>query len=144
MRTAARGEQLAPAPAAPSTPAAAAVPPLAGAPAPPQALADRGAVFKHRLLPYLLVAPLLAITLVFVSWPASQALYQSVLLEDPFGLGTEFVGLANFRMLLRNPLYLHSVWVTLVFSASVTVLALGLALLLSVMAVRAFRGATTY
>ncbi len=148
MRTAARGEELAPAPAAaaPSTRAAAAgtAPLAAAAPAPPQVLADRPAVFKHRLLPWLLVAPQLAITLIFFIWPASQALYQSVLLEDPFGLGTEFVGLANFRLLLSNPLYLHSVWVTLVFSASVTVLALGLALFLAVMADRAIRAATTY
>ena len=52
---------------------------------------------RNKLLPYLLLAPQLAITLVFFFWPASQALYQSLLREDPFGLKTNFVGLANFR-----------------------------------------------
>ena len=46
------------------------------------------AVFPHKLLPYLLLAPQLAITLVFFYWPASQALRQSMLREDPFGLKT--------------------------------------------------------
>ena len=54
------------------------------------------ATFPHRLLPYLLVAPQLAISLVFFDWPAIQALNQSVRREDPFGLSTRFVGLANF------------------------------------------------
>ena len=42
------------------------------------------ATFPHRLLPYLLVAPQLAISLVFFYWPAIQALNQSVRREDPF------------------------------------------------------------
>ena len=49
--------------------------------------------FPNKLLPYLLVAPQIAITLVFFFWPASQALYQSLLREDPFGLASTFVGL---------------------------------------------------
>jgi sn-glycerol 3-phosphate transport system permease protein len=36
-------------------------------------------VFPNRFLPYLLVAPQLAITLIFFYWPAGQALYQSML-----------------------------------------------------------------
>ena len=43
-------------------------------------------IFPNKILPYLLLAPQLAITLVFFYWPASQALYQSMLREDPFGL----------------------------------------------------------
>jgi sn-glycerol 3-phosphate transport system permease protein len=125
--------------------AAAAAPPLAvAAPAAPRAVTERGAIFRHRLLPYLLVAPQLLVTLVFFISPAGRAVYQSVLLEDPFGLSTEFVGLANFEALLSDPLYLHAIWVTLVFSSSVTALALGTALFLAVMADRAIRGATAY
>jgi sn-glycerol 3-phosphate transport system permease protein len=111
----------------------------------PAAGAERRAIFfRHRLLPYLLLAPQILVTLVFFIWPAGRAVYQSVLLEDPFGLSTEFVGTANFEALLGDPLYLHAIWVTLVFSGSVTALALGVALLLAVMADRAIRGATTY
>jgi sn-glycerol 3-phosphate transport system permease protein len=124
---------------------AAAAPPLAvAAPAAPEAVTERGVIFRHRLLPYLLVAPQLLVTLVFFIWPAGRAVHQSVLLEDPFGLGTEFVGIANFQALLTDPHYLHSIWVTLVFSSSVTALALGAALLLAVMADRAIRGASAY
>jgi len=38
--------------------------------------------FPSSVLPYLLVAPQVLITLVFFIWPASQALYQSFLIED--------------------------------------------------------------
>jgi sn-glycerol 3-phosphate transport system permease protein len=119
-------------------------PPGVAAPTTPEAAAERGAIFRHRLLPYLLVAPQLLVTLVFFIWPAGRAVYQSVLLEDPFGLSTEFVGAANFQALLGDPLYLQAIWVTLVFSSSVTALALAAALLLAVMADRVIRGATTY
>ena len=53
--------------------------------------------FPNKLLPYLLVAPQLAITLVFFYWPAGQALQQSMLREDPFGLKSKFVWFANFQ-----------------------------------------------
>ena len=40
--------------------------------------------FPTSLLPYLLVAPQVIITLVFFVWPASQAVYQSFLIEGRF------------------------------------------------------------
>ncbi len=61
------------------------------------------------VLPYLLVAPQLLITLVFFIWPAGQALFQSVLLEDAFGLSTRFVWLENFERLFGDPNYLNAV-----------------------------------
>ncbi len=100
--------------------------------------------FKNNWLPYLLVAPQLVITLVFFIWPASQALYQSVLRQDPFGLRTEFVGLENFEALFADPLYLSSFKVTIVFSLGTTILSMGAALLLAVMADRVIRGSTAY
>lgn len=100
--------------------------------------------FKGYLLPALLLTPQLTITIVFFIWPASQALYQSVLLEDPFGLSTEFVWLENFEAILGDPGYLHSVRVTAVFSIAVTGLGLSVALLMAVMADRIIKGALTY
>ena len=47
--------------------------------------------FPTSPLPYFLVAPQVVITLIFFIWPASQAAYQSFLLEDAFGMSTEFV-----------------------------------------------------
>jgi sn-glycerol 3-phosphate transport system permease protein len=39
-------------------------------------------VFPNKILPYLLVAPQIILTVVFFFWPASQALYQSTMRED--------------------------------------------------------------
>lgn len=100
--------------------------------------------FNNKLLPYLLVAPQLAITLVFFYWPASQAIYQSVLREDPFGLNSRFVGLANFQRLFEEPSYINSFKVTAVFSIATAVLALVVALLLAVMADRIVKGRGFY
>ena len=75
---------------------------------------------------------------------AAQALLQSVQREDAFGLSTEFVGLANFQALLADPAYLNALRVTAMFCTAVTVLALGTALLLAVMADSALRGAVAY
>lgn len=105
---------------------------------------EKRVVFRNKILPYILVAPQIAITLVFFIWPASQALYQSVLQEDAFGTASSFVWFDNFADLLRSAEYLHSFRVTLVFSFSVAGLALSAALLLAVMADRVLRRATVY
>ena len=105
---------------------------------------EKRVVFRKRFLPYLLVAPQIVVTLVFFIWPASQALYQSLLQEDAFGTSSTFVWFDNFVDLFGSAEYLHSFYVTLVFSASVAGLALVTSLLLAVMADRAVRSATAY
>ena len=104
----------------------------------------RRVIFPNKVLPYLLLAPQLAITVVFFFWPAGQAIYYSVLLQDPFGLHTEFVWLENFRIILTDPLYLGSVQVTVIFSTAVAALPMGAALLFAVMADRKIRGTHVY
>ena len=47
---------------------------------------EKSVVFNNKLLPYLLLVPQLIITFVFFYWPASQAVWQSFLREDAFGL----------------------------------------------------------
>ena len=101
-------------------------------------------VFPNRILPYLLVAPQLAITLVFFYWPAGQALYQSMLREDPFGLNSRFVGFANFRKVLADPAYVNSLEVTAVFSIATAAVAMSVALLLAVMADKVVRSRGLY
>ena len=103
---------------------------------------EKRVVFQNRWLPYLLVAPQLAITLIFFFLPAGQAIYQSVLMQDPFGLSTEFVGLQNFETLLSDPNYVSSFKITMVFSALVAFLGLAISLLLAVCADRVLRGAS--
>jgi len=100
--------------------------------------------FRERWLAVLLLTPQLAITLVFFIWPASQALWQSLLQQDPFGLSTRFVGFENFARLFADPLYLNAVRVTLVFSVSVAASGIALALLLAVMADHVLKGAAVY
>lgn len=101
-------------------------------------------VFPNKVLPYLLLAPQIVLTVIFFFWPASQALYQSVLREDPFGLKSGFVGLANFRAILANPDYLHSLKVTVAFSVATALLSMALALLLATAADRVVRGRNVY
>jgi len=82
--------------------------------------------------------------LVFFFWPAAQALYQSVLQQDAFGISTEYVGMANFERLFDDPSYLASFKVTALFSVMVAGFGLVIALLLAVMANRVLRGASVY
>nr|WP_174890380.1 sn-glycerol-3-phosphate ABC transporter permease UgpA [Roseicella sp. DB1501] len=96
------------------------------------------------MLPYLLVAPQLLITIVFFFWPAGQAVWFAFLRQDAFGIRTSFVGLENFQDLFADPLYLETLRNTLVFAAGVSCIALGTALLLAVMADRQIRGAGLY
>ena len=105
---------------------------------------QKRSVFNNRLLPYALIAPQIAITLVFFYWPASQALWQSFLLQDAFGLSTSFIWLENYRDLFAQPDYYNTMWNTFVFSTAVTVLSLSIALLLAVMADKPLRGAGAY
>lgn len=105
---------------------------------------DRKVYFNNKALPYLLLAPQLAITAVFFFWPAGQALFMSVLQQDPFGAKVVFVGLENFKAIFEDPDYLAALWRTAWFSLAVTLLAMVPALLLAVMADRVVRWATFY
>jgi len=100
--------------------------------------------FRNLWLPYLLLAPQVIVTFIFFIWPASQALFQSLLVEDPFGLRSEFVWFQNFNELFDDPHYLDSMLITAVFSVSTTFIALSSGLLFAVMADRVLKGATIY
>jgi sn-glycerol 3-phosphate transport system permease protein len=100
--------------------------------------------FRSTWLPWLLVAPQMAVVLVFFFWPAAQALYQSLLQQDAFGTSTEFVGLENFQRLWDDDSYLASFKTTALFSILVAVSGLSIALLLAVMADRVIKGAGVY
>ena len=100
--------------------------------------------FRSSWLPWLLIAPQMAVVLVFFFWPAAQALRQSVLQQDAFGTSTEYVGLENFSRLWNDSSYLASFQTTAVFSLLVAVMGLSLALLLATMANRVLRGSSVY
>jgi len=100
--------------------------------------------FGPSALPYLLVAPQVAITLIFFFWPASQAVYQSLLVQDAFGLSTQFVWFDNFIDLFHDETYLGAFQRTVFFSFSVAFMSMSIALVLAAMADRVIKGATTY
>ncbi|TAL90432.1 MAG: sn-glycerol-3-phosphate ABC transporter permease UgpA [Candidimonas sp.] len=105
---------------------------------------EKRVVFNHKVLPYLLLAPQLAITVIFFFLPAGQAMWQAFHIEDPFGLSSQFVGLGNFADLFSNSDYLYSFKVTAVFSTLVAVLGLSISLVLAVMANRVVRASGLY
>jgi sn-glycerol 3-phosphate transport system permease protein len=105
---------------------------------------EKRVVFRSRWLPYLLVAPQLAITVIFFFWPAGQALWYSFQSQDAFGMNVTFAGLENFRYLLGDQAYLDSFKVTAIFSLLVASGGIVIALLLAVMADRVVKGAMAY
>ncbi len=100
--------------------------------------------FNNKLLPYLLLAPQMLVTLVFFFWPAYQAARSSLYLPDPFGLSEQYVGLENFTFLLEDPYYRASFLTTATFSALVAAISMGAALWLAVMADRVIKGSGAY
>src|SRR5438034_11015036 len=105
---------------------------------------EKSTVFNNRWLPYLLLFPQLVITIVFFYWPASQAVWQSFLREDAFGLTSEFVGLENYQSLFAQPSYYKSMLTTLVFSSLVAALSLSIALLFATQADKNLKAAGAY
>ena len=100
--------------------------------------------FPTSPLPYFLVAPQVIITLIFFIWPATQAVYQSFLIEDAFGMSTEFVWFENFVYLATDEIYLDSFGRTILFSICVAFLSMSLALILAGFADRVIKGTTAY
>ena len=105
---------------------------------------EKRVVFQSPWLPYALVAPQIAVTVIFFFWPAAQAVYYAFLVQDPFGQSSQFVWFQNFTDLLRSSNYLESFKVTAFFSVLVAGSGIAISLLLAVMAERVVRGALVY
>ena len=105
---------------------------------------NKTAHFKGWMIPGLLLLPQLLITIVFFYWPASQAVWQSFLLQDAFGTSTDFVWFENYRDLFARPDYYQAFGNTMLFSGIVAFLSLSIALLLATMADRQIKGAQVY
>jgi sn-glycerol 3-phosphate transport system permease protein len=105
---------------------------------------EKRVVFKSWWLPFLLIAPQIAVTIIFFFLPAAQAMYQSMLVQDAFGLNTQFVWFENFKSLFADENYLLSFRTTAIFSVLVAAIGLSVSLLLAVAADRIVRGAFAY
>ena len=100
--------------------------------------------FKGWLLPICLLMPQVIITVAFFFYPAGQAIWQSMFIADPFGLKSQFVGLGNFEFLLADKFYRAAFGTTALFSILVTVVSMGIALYLAVLADRLIKGSGAY
>ncbi len=100
--------------------------------------------FPSKGLPYLLVLPQMVIVVIFFFLPAAQAFWQSLFIQDPFGLSSTFVGAENYIKLLKDPMYFSSLWRSFVYAVLVAFTAMALALFLAVQANRKIRGASAY
>ena len=104
----------------------------------------RRAYFKNNWIAALMVAPQLVIVFTFFYYPASQALYWAFTLEQPWGGGNTWVGFDNFAFVLGDSLYWASIWVSIVYAAGTTALAVGMALILALFADRQLAGYKLY
>ncbi|WP_414472256.1 sn-glycerol-3-phosphate ABC transporter permease UgpA [Microvirga sp. M2] len=95
---------------------------------------EKRAHFSGWTLPLLLILPQMAITVIFFYWPASQAIWQSFLREDAFGLSSEFVGFENYIGLFEQPEYYRAMVTTVIFSSLVAFFSMSCALLLATQA----------
>ena len=100
--------------------------------------------FGGSSFPYLLLLPQMAIISIFFFWPAAEAVYQSFLLEDPFGLSSQFVWFRNYEDMVLDDDWLDSAIFTILFSFIVSFGSLGIALLLAVKANEVIHGSSTY
>jgi len=101
-------------------------------------------VFRNRWLPYLLVFPQMAVTLVFFFWPALKSLQLSLYRVSPFGDRMTFVGLDNFTRLFTDAEYYASVVNSFIFAGGVTVIAVAAALGAAALATQRIRGLIAY
>ena len=101
-------------------------------------------VFPNRWLPYLLVLPQVAVTIVFFFWPAANSLYLSAFKSPPFGGAGIFVGLQNFVALLTDPEYYESVVNSFVFAGGVTSVSVVAGLVVATLANQKIRGLGIY
>ena len=100
--------------------------------------------FKTLWLGVLLVLPQLLLVLTFFYWPTGAALFWAFTLEQPWGGGSQFVGLDNFSNIFTDRFYWESVLRSLVFGVGASALAMGIALVLALFCDRQLRGYAYY
>ena len=100
--------------------------------------------FKGKLVPFALMAPTLAILVLFLYYPVFQTFKLSLYRVAFLGLRKKFIGFANFIDLFKNPDYLHSILITVVIATAIVVIGLSLSLAISLLANQKVRGGRVY
>ncbi len=88
--------------------------------------------FDDKWTPVYFVLPQILIIAIFFLWPAFEAIRLSFLLEDPWGMSSEFVWFENYQDVFADPEYVETIVVTTLFSAAVTAISLFFGMLLAV------------
>ena len=93
---------------------------------------EKRVLFRSAWLPWVLLAPQLAVISIFFFWPAGEAIWYSFIRQDAFGISKQFVWFENYQALFSDPGYLKAFINTAVFSTFVCVFSLSIALLFAV------------
>jgi sn-glycerol 3-phosphate transport system permease protein len=101
---------------------------------------ERRAVYRNKVLPWLLIGPQLILVLVFFYWPTSQALYWAFTLEQPWGGGNLWAGFDNFLYIFRDDRYWSTVLRSAFYALAATGLSMFVALTLASFVDRALKG----
>lgn len=105
---------------------------------------EKRAIFTNGWLGIAFIVPQLLLIFTFFYWPAGQAVFWAFTLQQPWGGGNEWVGLANFLAILSDHIYWNSVVRSLVFAALSTGISMGAALVLALLADRELGGHHIY
>ncbi len=105
---------------------------------------EKRATFRQWWIGVAFAVPQLLLIFTFFYWPAGEAVWWSLTLQQPWGGGNVWVGLDNFRQILADPLYWNAVLRSTVFAAVATALSMGAALVLAVLVDRELAGSKIY
>ena len=99
---------------------------------------------RERWIPYLFLAPAVALLLIFNLFPTIATLNESLHANSLVSGGRIFVGLENFQRIFKDPVFWKSLQVTVIFSLLVNPIQVILALGLAVLANQKVRGITLF
>ncbi|RWC44684.1 MAG: ABC transporter permease subunit [Mesorhizobium sp.] len=105
---------------------------------------EKRVTFGSWTIGILFAVPQLLLIFTFFYWPAGQAVYWSLTLQQPWGGGNIWVGLDNFRSILANADYWNSITASLVFAGISAGLAMFVGLVLAALTDRQLTGSRFY
>ncbi|AVA21381.1 sugar ABC transporter permease [Rhizobium sp. CB3171] len=105
---------------------------------------EKRTTFSKWSVGILFAVPQLLLIFTFFYWPAGQAIFWSLTLQQPWGGGNIWVGLDNFKSILANADYWNSVTISIIFAAISTSISMGVALILAALTDRQLKGSKFY
>ena len=100
--------------------------------------------YSNKFLPWVLLAPTIIIAILFLYYPMMKVVWLSLHKVAFLGMKTKYIGLENFAKLFSSPEYLNSFFVTIVYSASVVIIGITLAMGFALLLNAKMRGARFY